>query len=368
MIRRLLSLCALLLAVVLVPAVAQSTAGLMSVDVKRIERLKGYQVERSYWGRVKSRREVRSGFRIAGRVEALHLNLGDRFEAGQVLAELAAGQARAQVEVARAQLEVADQNLALAEQSRDRQQKIKRYATPETLETATRTVKIRQAQVQAAERQLQQAKEQLGDHFLLAPWSGMVQQRMLDEGAVVKAGTALFHLIEDGPLEIQVGLSSALAASLEEAGDARHRLHLGDEQVEVTLSRLAPATSATSRTRQAVFKLPRGMGRAGQGGELRLGVRFEQPGYWVPMQSLSQLRKGLWSLMVLDDVDGGNASIGQRIVEILHVQGDRVYVDGAVSSGEWVVVSGAAELVAGQRVRFDPAAARQSARWPVPSN
>ena len=316
-------------------------AGPMTVDVWELDWLPGYSVKRSYWGRVEPRREAMAAFRMAGLVSDVHVDLGDSFVAGEVLAELDSVQAEAQ-------LRVAEQNLELAKENLQRLKAVDAagYGSAEGTDTAERTLQIRQAEVE-------QARDNLARHQVLAPWTGRVQQRLRDEGSVVGAATPMLHLIEDGALEVRVGIAPDLVASIERGQP--QPLRLGEQVVQVRLTRLAPAPAAGSRTRQAVFALPEGVGHPGQGAELRLQLVFQRQGFWVPIRSLSQLRKGLWSLMVVNDEGGAGGEelgrIGQRIVEILHLDGARAYVDGALSAGDLVVVSGVSDLVAGQKVR-----------------
>ena len=77
-------------------------------------------------------------------------------------------------------------------------------------------------------------------------------------------------------------------------------------------------------------------------------------------------RRGLWSTYVVEaNVDGGSRATGaedggrvaggyrvQRAdVEVLHTDGERAYVRGAIAGGDWVVARGVDRFVAGQMVR-----------------
>src|SRR5256885_846921 len=69
---------------------------------------------REYVGVVRARYESDLGFRIAGKVTARVVNVGDRVRAGDVIARLDAQDPQLQVESARAELFAATSNLAQA--------------------------------------------------------------------------------------------------------------------------------------------------------------------------------------------------------------------------------------------------------------
>ena len=90
------------------------------------------------------------------------------------------------------------------------------------------------------------------------------------------------------------------------------------------------------------------------------GIARERPaaGFWLPLTALTESSRGLWACFVVDalgDGRGGSAAthtLARRELEVLHTDGNRVYVRGTLQDGEQVVSEGLQRLVPGQRVRL----------------
>src|SRR6266849_4893889 len=186
------------------------------------------------------------GFLASGKVIRVGPREGDFVRAGELLAvidptdfQFAAEAALAQSALARAQnekasvsarpevVEQARANLSQAEDEFRRMKTLyeKKSLTPNDFkkyETAYRNAQqqYRQAkegaqhedkaaakaaleQVEAAERI---ARKRLSDSTLVAPISGFVSKRSIEEGAMASPGTPVFTIVELDPVEIQVGV------------------------------------------------------------------------------------------------------------------------------------------------------------------
>lgn len=78
--------------------------------------------------------------------------------------------------------------------------------------------------------------------------------------------------------------------------------------------------------------------------------RLSANGYWLPISALVQGKRGLWSCYALTETENSpknlslanaNATkpyrVERRDVEVVHTEGDRVLVRGAIESGENVI-------------------------------
>src|SRR6266550_4537185 len=89
-------------------------------------------------------------------------------------------------------------------------------------------------QAEAAERI---ARKRLSDSTLIAPISGFVSKRSIEEGAMASAGTAVFTIVDLDPVEIQVGVPET---------DVR-LVHKGQQSIVTVSAR--PGMSFTGRVR-----------------------------------------------------------------------------------------------------------------------
>lgn len=222
----------------------------------------------------------------------------------------------------------------------------------EELRAGTRAEQIeaQRGQVAALEAALADILIELDDSVLLAPYTGQIARRQVDEGTVVAAGGPVFELIESDALEAWIGVPPTSAARLEIGSPIE--VVIGKQTYQAAIQAIRPELDPDTRTRNVILRLeqPKDL-VAGQ--VVRIGVRepVEVTGYWVPTSALSPGGRGLWSVLVAEP----SGVAAARPVEVVENDGDRSFVRGALQAEEQVIVEGAHRVVAGQRV------ARQSA-------
>ncbi|MEL6666956.1 MAG: efflux RND transporter periplasmic adaptor subunit, partial [Pseudomonadota bacterium] len=87
------------------------------------------------------------------------------------------------------------------------------------------------------------------------------------------------------------------------------------------------------------------------GAVVRLGMDREitEAGLWLPISALTEADRGLWSIYkARRDGEGWQAEPG--IVEILHQDGERVFVRGSLRDGDRVIIDGLQRITPGQPV------------------
>lgn len=312
-----------------------------------------YTVRRSYLGVVRPRREASIGFEVGGLLQSVLVREGDTFTAGDELASLHSSMERAAFELAQAQLRMSEEDQQLAEDMYRRQSQLDEagHSSDQSMDERRHDLAVRQAQLEVARRRLQQADVSMQQHSLLAPWDGAVQRRFLDEGSVVSPGQPVLHLVETGALEAEINVAERIGRHLR-IGQL-YDLEVNNQLLRAPLLRLSPALDGGSRTQQAFFALPEDAAISGSGARLLFATAIEQPGYWVPLHALTQLRQGLWGVLVaVPAAEQRFVELGERIVEVIHIDSDFAYVNGTLRPGELVVTSSASDLVAGQQVRL----------------
>jgi hypothetical protein len=81
-----------------------------------------------------------------------------------------------------------------------------------------------------------------------------------------------------------------------------------------------------------------------------------EQGFWLPRTALTEAARSLWGAYVaIPNRDRSSEQqqvlrLDRRQVEVLHVDGDRVFVRGAIADGDRVVTEGLHRLVPGQLV------------------
>lgn len=162
--------------------------------------------------------EIRAA--VSGRIINVHdaALAGERVEAGAPLFsiektpyETALAAAELSLEQAKLALLQANSKAALARQEVD----LLNVSAPNELALRLPQVRIAERALASAEAQLDEARRQLSDTDVTAPFSGIITKRMASLGQTVAVGEALLHLSDDRQYELAVELNETDWALLE---------------------------------------------------------------------------------------------------------------------------------------------------------
>jgi len=186
----------------------------------------------------------------------------------------------------------------------------------------------------------------------------VITQRHMDEGMIAAPGQAVFELVETARMEARIGVPAEVADMLEE--NERYELRADGLSVPAKLRKVTGVVDADARTVQTVFDLAQD-GAVAAGTVLRLALdrKVEERGSWVPVAALRESARGLWSVMIAAPDDAGSGWTARaRLVEVVHVNGPRAYVRGALDEGDRVIVDGLERITPGLPVAPSPVTAR----------
>ncbi len=157
--------------------------------VKRIEAPR----ERLFEGVVEAVKQSTVSAQTSGRIIAIHFDVNDRVNKGDILVELDDTQQRAQLEAARAQVKAAEARLVAARQDFERVSRLYRQGTvPKArFDQSKAELDAAIAGLNQARAALKQAEEQLAYTKVRAPYSGIVTQRHVQVGELANPGTPL---------------------------------------------------------------------------------------------------------------------------------------------------------------------------------
>ncbi|MGJ3232199.1 MAG: efflux RND transporter periplasmic adaptor subunit [Oceanicaulis sp.] len=307
-------------------------------------------IESAYPGLVEARRSSALGFETGGRIAEITADVGDRVEAGAVLARLDLRAQEAALAAARAEAAAAEAQARLAEVTLERRRTLveQGHVSAQALDQSEADHDAARARAAAAGAGAAQIAVQIELARLEAPYDAVVTMRHFDEGAVAGPGAPVLTLVETGALELRVGLPAGAARTL--TPGELYPVEIGAERRSAQLRSATGVINPGGRTVEAVFDLEDGAGvESGAVARLLLETDLDQRGFWAPVTALSEGRRGLWSVYALARDDGA-FRLEPRPVEILHAEGDRVYLTGAVEEGASILAAGVHRVTPGQRV------------------
>jgi RND family efflux transporter MFP subunit len=171
------------------------------------------QVELDLPGNITAFEESPIYARVNGYLKHWFTDIGTCVAAGQLLAEIETPELDQELIQAAAALAQANANLEIARISAERWQNLRKSDSVSQQDTDVRvaTWHARQADVQAAEANLQRLKEMANFKKLVAPFPGIITVRTMDAGTLITAGSSreIFRLARTDPLRVYISLPQA---------------------------------------------------------------------------------------------------------------------------------------------------------------
>jgi multidrug efflux system membrane fusion protein len=303
----------------------------------------------AFTGTVRARREVDVAFRASGRMVERLVEVGERVEAGQVLArldpaDLALAARSAEAELASAE---AQSRQAANDAARSRALLAAGHVSAAFDDGRQATARAASERVAGARAALELARNRLSYATLRAPAGGVVTALLAEAGQVVPEGQAVLRLADPSERELLVRLPESVLAGLPEATAEASFWARPGVTLPATLREVAPQADATLRTYAARFALPDAPDwvALGMTGTVRL-ARASEAVATLPRGALHDRGAGpmVWRLRA-----GGR--IEAVPVELRHLGDATVQVVGPLAEGERVVAMGAQLLDAQQTVR-----------------
>ncbi|MBL4789400.1 MAG: efflux RND transporter periplasmic adaptor subunit [Kordiimonadaceae bacterium] len=320
----------------------------------------GYFAKRSFTGRAVAGRTSDLAFERGGKVTAISVDLGHTVEVGDMLATLdtarlaaTKNQLLAQREEAKAKLNLADRTLARAQDTFKQG-----HASAQRLDEAEANAIGLKASVTMLTASLAAVDVDISASSIKAPFNGTITARLLDEGTVVMAGTALLELTETDRMEGHIGMPPEHAAAVKAGAffqlyDGRGKVIEGPK-----LRAVLPIIEGRTRTVMVTFDLPPNATSRGELVSAAVQDWREATGAWLPLRALSSDVRGLWRVYKVV-TRNGEAQVQFENVQILYSDANRAFVTGTLSNGDIVISDGMARLAPGQRVSLGTSTANQ---------
>lgn len=306
-------------------------------------------------GSFTARRAAELSPRLAGLVESIEFEAGDRVEAGQVLVRLDGRLAA--LELAQAEADVARARAAFDEavRLRDEGQRLAedRFLPDTEIRARVSGAEVARAELAVAEAARDTVAERLAFHRIVAPFDGVIARRLADEGEWVETGTAVGELVAIDDLWLELQAPQRLwpqlgrVAGIEVSVDA-----IPDRLFGAELAARVPVSDPNARTFLVRLVLTEGDVDITPGMSARARIRLasDADALLVPRDALIRYPDGTVTLFVVDRSSSPPVA-RQRQVTLGRVDGDRAVIASGLERGMLVVVRGNEALADGQPVR-----------------
>lgn len=325
------------------PAPAQVHQTPVRIAVLRMQ--DSHRVTRRFYGQVEARRKTALAFERAGTLESVAAREGDLLRAGTVVARLDTRLLEAERDRVSARRDVLMAQAELARRTNDRQEELRRrgHVSAQVVDDTSLRLAQLQAAIAEVDAGLQAIRIDMLKSELVVPFFGVAGTRMLDPGAVVAPGAPVLTVLDQDRQRFRAGLDPAVAADLSPGDPVT--IAFGTDRRDGTVAQIAPDLDPQTRNRVIFVDIAGAPLPAGQTGQVVIITDVAEPGAWVPVSALRQGPRGAWTLLTVRE-----GAVTPEAAEIIHPDGNRVYVRGSFSDGDSFVTGGTHRLVPGQAV------------------
>lgn len=332
-------------------------------DVKFLPRpVKVFRVEKTddrivtpYAGQVQARFETTLSFRVAGKIIARPVEIGDFVHKGQLLAKLDTSDYHLSVESIKAQLKsaIADRDFAKDDLARYRELLNQKVISPPDFNRHQTVYTNAQERVAALEAQLKQTANQLDYTELSADRDGVITALEVEKGQVVAAGQPVVKLAQLDEKEIHFDIPEQRVAEIKNQQSVTVSLWSANERrFNAKIREIGAIADSASRTYRVKATLLDGQDEA------HLGMTAT---VWVSTDKTEQIAVPLSAVFTSQDqpthqkvwrIDETTSTVKTVPVQLGNaLPNERVSVEG-LQTGQLIVSAGVQRLKEGQSVRL----------------
>lgn len=305
---------------------------------------------RAFVGVVRARHETDLGFRVAGKIMARTINVGDTVHAGDVVARLDPQDLDLQVESAQAELAAATSNLADAAAEEARYANLKTRGAVAVADYDHKKAARDEAvgRLERARRALDLALNQRAYAQLTVDVDGVITATLAEPGQVVALGQPVARLAHHGEMEALVALPETWLGRARQADATVALWSDPGRSFKARLRELSPQADATTRTYAARFTIenPDDTVALGMTATVKLTHPATAQVARLPLSAI--LNRGTGPTVYLVDASG---ALELRPVSVASFTENAALVSAGVADGDRVVTLGVQKLAAGEQVR-----------------
>lgn len=298
-------------------------------------------------GTLHSRSHIQITAGINGRLEWL-AEPGTHIKSGDTLVKMDLLPLKLKLAEQKAQIKRANINLAYLKNEWDRLQKLRKTNSTSQfqLDQTRSQYELAQTDIEIAQLKLQQIEDQINRATVIAPFEGVITQRITRAGTDVSRSDTLLKLLDTENLEVRVFVPIKYLAYITKGNLLK--IFANGKEIEAPIIAKIPSADPRSQTFEVRIKIPQEINNLWAAGQLVTVV--------VPTQNnLAKLTVHRDALILRKDgtyvikVDNENKA-HKLLVKVGVGSLERVAVQGNLAEGDNVAIRGAERLTDGQLV------------------
>lgn len=294
-------------------------------------------------------------FQVGGVIQGRSVELGDQVVAGQTLMTLYSPSLQPAADAAQFRLQQLESDKTQADRELERLKTLyERGVIPlqELEQQATRAEALVSA-VSNAGATAQQAQSLLKEAELLAPFSGTVEQILLEPGEFAQPGQSVMRISASTQLEAEIRVPAHLTEALRvgqslTAWRSLSAVDSNSAEMHVTILEIGQSSTGENSLYPVVVALPEQQIRTGEALEIGIPGRNE-PALIIPMSAVMRSADGL---TVFQNI---NNRVTRVAVDVEQLQGEYAVIKpGTLAEGAQVVYAGITRLADGDLIEVLP--------------
>ncbi|MBF0358628.1 MAG: efflux RND transporter periplasmic adaptor subunit [Magnetococcales bacterium] len=289
--------------------------------------------------------------RISGYVVQTPIQVGDRVEKGDKLIILDSMDSKREKQIQLSIIAEAKANLTHARSNLARDRKLQNTPALSRQRLSDRITEeaVSAAKLDRANAQLKQIDDRLSRHEIIAPFSGIITEKLIQKGEWLEAGQGVVTLLDPTQLEIKVLIPANIAATLQTGATAESFFPKVATTSMVSLRSILPRQNPQSRNQPSFWTMSNST-KAVAGEEVSLTIPLGLKKKILLVAKDAIIRNGKQNMVfVVDDdtIRGANVQLGPSINGFFQVK-------KGLKAGEFVVVRGNERVRPGQKVTSIP--------------
>ncbi len=268
---------------------------------------------------------------------------GDQVRKGQVLARIDDGGLSSQL----AQLEVQSN---LAKTTYERQKRLWDQKIGSEIQFLNA-----KANYEASQSSINQIKAQLGKAIVRAPFSGVIDQVITEQGTAVQPGSQLYRLVNLSDMHIKASVPESYLSTVREGKTVLVNYPVLNKTVESTIRQTSSFISPANRTFTIEVDVPNKDNdvKPNLTAQLKINDYTSEDAILIPLSVISENAEGEQYVYVATAKEGADQKMAVRtIVQTGKTQGDFIEIIEGLNAGDEIVVKGARSVQDDQEIRI----------------
>ncbi|MBG7612003.1 efflux RND transporter periplasmic adaptor subunit [Polaribacter sp. BAL334] len=295
-------------------------------------------------GDVKTKQNVLIYPEMPGTLEKVYVTRGQNVVKGQLLATIDDGGMSQQV----AQLEA---TTALAKTTFERQKSLwsqKIGSEIQFLQTKTN--------YEAQKNSLEQLKKQLGKASIRAPFSGVIDEVIKDQGTVVAPGMSseIFRIVNLNNMYIETAVPEKYISTITKGKAVEVFLPMLSKTLNTKIRETGNFINPANRTFMIEIEVPNSDKsiKPNLTAKLKINDYTNQKALLIPQSIISENAEGQQYVYIITDLNGNKGFAKQTVVKTGKTEGDVIEILEGISEGDMLIQAGARSVKNGQEVKI----------------